>query len=259
MTAFSMKAVSCKIGAQIGLWSVLTGMAFADGLSPEPIAPQSDDNPLVVELFTSQGCVSCPPADEFFATLVQDPRLLPLSLHVDYWDYIGWQDNFAKAEFTERQKRYARAIGSRTIYTPQFIIGGEARVEGFVPEKLAEATKAGGADAAPLQQVHLRAERRGENLTIIADADPPLSEAVRVQLVRYIPSQTVQIERGENAGKTVTYHNVVTSWTLLGDWRGDEDLHVDVPIMGDEPGAVIVQRIGPAKILAAALVREAAQ
>jgi len=207
------------------------------------------ENLVVVELFTSQGCSSCPPADEFVAALAADPRVLALSLHVDYWDYIGWEDNFANPEFTKRQKAYARAIGSRTIYTPQFIIGGEDRIEGFAPDetamRLARHLAAG-------TQVKLTVLRQGDMLVIRAEADPPLGHPVRVQLVRYTPEQTVQIERGENAGKTITYTNVVTSWDHVGDWSGTVPLELTAAAPGNLPAAVILQDEGPATILAAA-------
>ncbi|MGB4908500.1 MAG: DUF1223 domain-containing protein [Tabrizicola sp.] len=226
------------VSAACGLWLAATAQVQA-----EPV--------VVVELYTSQGCSSCPPADEFLAMLASDPRILPLALHVDYWDYIGWADKFALAQFTDRQRAYAKAVGSRTIYTPQLIIGGADRIEGFAPEETAERLrdhlKAG-------TTVRLTVTREGDRLVIRAEADPPLTEPVRVQLVRYKPEETVMIERGENAGKTITYRNIVTSWERIGDWGGKEPLEVTAPFSGDEPGAVIVQTAGPAAILAAALV-----
>ena len=226
------------VSAACGLW-----LAAMTQVQAEPV--------VVVELFTSQGCSSCPPADEFLAMLASDPRILPLALHVDYWDYIGWEDKFALAQFTDRQKAYAHAIGSRTIYTPQLIIGGADRIEGYSPEETAERLRDHLGEATP---VRLTVTREGDTLVIRAEADPPLTEPVRVQLVRYMPEETVTIERGENAGKTITYRNIVTSWEPLEDWGGTAPLEVTAPFTGDEPGAVIVQTAGPAAILAAARV-----
>lgn len=209
------------------------------------------ENVVVVELFTSQGCVSCPPADEYLAGLTADPRVIPLALHVDYWDYIGWTDSFAKSHFTERQKSYARAIGSRTIYTPQFIVDGESRIEGFDALATAQALTKRLEMVSP---VDLMVAREGEELVIRAVAEPVLDQPVRVQLVRYMPQATVQIERGENAGKTVSYYNIVTSWDVLGDWAGQEPLEVRVAAPGDQPAVVIVQKQGPAGVLAAAKI-----
>jgi hypothetical protein len=206
---------------------------------------------VVIELYTSQGCSSCPPADEFVAMLAANPRVLPLALHVDYWDYIGWADKFAQAKFTDRQRDYARAIGSRTIYTPQLIIGGLDRIEGFAPEETAEQLHK---HLAVTSDVRLSVMREGDSIVIRAEADPPLDAPVRMQLVRYTPEETVTIERGENAGKTITYHNIVTSWEGLGTWTGQEPMEITVPFTGDQPGAVIVQSEGPSAILAAARV-----
>lgn len=224
------------VGAACGLWAALASPVLA-----EPV--------VVVELFTSQGCASCPPADEFLETLVKDPRVIPLSLHVDYWDYIGWEDSFADPKFTERQKAYARASGSRMIYTPQMIVGGEERVEGYAPDELAVHL---GDHLAQPAQVVLSVQRKGDMLVIRADADPPLATPVRVQLVRYRPEETVEIQRGENAGKVITYRNIVTSWDSLGDWPGTAPLELSAPVKGGDPAVVIVQEEGPAAILAAA-------
>ncbi len=205
---------------------------------------------IVVELYTSQGCVACPPADAFFQALAQDPRVIPLALHVDYWDYIGWADSFANPRFTERQKAYARAAGSRTIYTPQFIIAGGDRIEGYEPQAT-EVRMEQGLAGVPPATVRLTVMRQGDTLVIRAEADPPLDAPVRVQLVRYQPEETVTIERGENAGKTVTYRNVVTSWEMLGEWSGQEPLDMTAPAPGDQPSVVIVQDEGPGPIRAA--------
>ena len=226
------------VSAACGLW-----LAAATSATAEPV--------VVVELYTSQGCSSCPPADEFLAMMASDPRILPLALHVDYWDYIGWEDKFAQGKFSDRQRAYAKAVGSRTIYTPQLIIGGADRIEGFAPEETADRLRSH-LDAG--MQVVLTVTREGDRLVIRAEADPPLTEPVRVQLVRYRPEETVVIERGENAGKTITYRNIVTSWERLEDWSGQAPLELTAPFAGDEPGAVIVQTEGPAAILAAARV-----
>lgn len=183
--------------------------------------------------------------------LASDPRILPLALHVDYWDYIGWADVFAQSKFTDRQRAYAKAVGSRTIYTPQLIIGGADRIEGFAPEETAERLRA---HLEAGTAVFLSVTREGDLLVIRAEADPPLTEPVRVQVVRYKPEETVLIERGENAGRTITYSNIVTSWERLDNWSGTAPLEVTTPFAGELPGAVIIQAEGPARILAAARI-----
>ncbi len=226
------------VSAACGLW-----LAAAATVQAEPV--------VVVELYTSQGCSSCPPADEFVAMLAANPQILPLALHVDYWDYIGWEDKFADPKFTDRQKAYAKAVGSRTIYTPQLIIGGADRIEGFAPDETAERLRAHLEAGTP---VRLTVTREGDRLVIRAEADPPLDGPIRVQLVRYKSEETVTIERGENAGKTISYSNIVTSWERLEDWSGQEPLELTAPFPGDQPGAVILQEQGPAAILAAVRV-----
>ncbi|WP_435258649.1 DUF1223 domain-containing protein [Thioclava sp. FR2] len=210
---------------------------------------QAQTNPVVVELYTSQGCSSCPPADEFMAQLVNDPNLIALSLHVDYWDYIGWKDTFGNPQFTKRQKSYARAIGSRTIYTPQMIVGGVDRVEGNDPMKVLDSIRKHLMAGSP---VSLSVRREGDKVAIRIEANPPLQRGTRVQVVRYLPKASVEIERGENAGQTVDYHNVVTSWQAVADWSGQEAFEMMADAPGTEPVVVIVQSEGPAEILAAA-------
>lgn len=225
------------VSAACGLWLCLAG----------PIMAQSSPG-VVVELFTSQGCSSCPPADDFLARLAQDPQVIPLSLHVDYWDYIGWEDVFADPRFTDRQKAYARAIGSRTIYTPQMIVDGVDRVEGNQPEQVEHLVRARQARPSPIS---LDLVRHGDQVAIHAKADQPLPEGVRVQLIRYRPTQTVGIERGENAGMTVVYANIVTQWQPVADWSGAEPLDLTVPAPGTDPVVVILQEAGPGEIVAA--------
>ena len=225
------------ITATCGLWLCLQGAAFAQS---QPV--------VVVELYTSQGCSSCPPADDFLAMLAMDPSIMPLALHVDYWDYIGWADKFADPKYTDRQKDYAHQAGSRSIYTPQMIVGGLDRVEGYKREETGELIRKH-LDAA--QDIGLTVDRKGNTVTIRANASS-LGGNTTVQLVRYIPSETVNIERGENAGRSITYYNIVKSWQTVGDWSGAEPLDLQANIKGDDPMVVIVQQDGPAYIVAAA-------
>lgn len=225
------------ITATCGLWLCLQGAAFAQS---QPV--------VVVELYTSQGCSSCPPADDFLAMLAMDPSIMPLALHVDYWDYIGWADKFADAKYTDRQKAYAHQAGSRSIYTPQMIVGGLDRVEGYKREETGALIRKH-LDAA--QDIGLTVDRTGNTVTIRANASA-LGGNTSVQLVRYIPSEMVNIERGENAGRSITYYNIVKSWQTVGDWSGAEPLDMQANVKGNEPLVVIVQQDGPAYIVAAA-------
>ena len=206
---------------------------------------------VVVELYTSQGCSSCPPADALLAELADKPDVIALSLHVDYWDYLGWKDEFAQAAFTERQKRYAQTAGSTMIYTPQMVIGGVDQIVGTKAMKLSEIIMTQKAISEP---VMLSASWQGATVRIIAEPTTKISKPIIVQLVRYIPEQTVKIKRGENAGRELTYHNVVMSWQAVGDWDGAAQMQMDVPQEGDAPAVVILQQGKSGPILAAAKV-----
>jgi hypothetical protein len=227
------------VSAACGLW---LGAALA-------ASAQQGPSPVVVELYTSQGCSSCPPADALLADLARQPGVIPLALHVDYWDYIGWKDEFAHPGFTKRQKSYAKAAGERMIYTPQMIVGGVERVVGHEPEEVSGAIARLAALPSP---VRLTISREGGQIVIRAEADPPLDAPAMVQLVGYRDGATVDIAHGENAGLAVEYRNIVTSWERLDDWSGVEPLTMRVASTGDHPVVVIVQRQGPAEILAAA-------
>ena len=226
------------VSAACGLWLCFGQAAVA----------QSEPG-VVVELYTSQGCSSCPPADEILADLAGQPGVIALALHVDYWDYIGWEDTFGHAKFTTRQKAYAHAAGSKMIYTPQIIVGGAARVEGNDPGAVARAVAAG---LARPSAVRVSLERQGGQLIIHAQANPPLAAPVRVQLVRYTDRADVAIERGENAGLNVAYRNIVTAWEDVGGWSGAAPLEMSVKAAGNAPVVVIVQAAGFGEILAAA-------
>jgi hypothetical protein len=215
----------------------LTGPAFAG------------ERPVVVELFTSQGCSSCPPADELLSRLAEREDVIALALHVDYWDYIGWKDSFALPQFTARQKKYAAAAGRRTIYTPQMIVDGSDHVVGTHPMDVAE-----------LIQLHGQRET-GVTVTLLrSDGDlkarvdgTGAGDAV-VQFVRFSPSETVVVERGENAGRTLHYANVVREWRVVGQWTGSGAQSFDLP-KSDGPVAVIVQGAGFGPILGAAVLK----
>jgi len=215
-------------------------------------ALQAQTGPVVVELFTSQGCSSCPPADALLTKLADREDVIALALHVDYWDYIGWADTFGDPANTLRQKAYARAANKRMIYTPQIIVGGRDHVVGHeednVNRLLAE-------NAARPVAVALTLERVSESLQISAGPAPQGTGEMDVQLVRYIPEQTVSIRRGENAGRDIVYSNIVTSWQLLRKWDGKSPLSISATVQGDEPVVVILQQSGNGPIVAAARLR----
>lgn len=207
---------------------------------------------VVVELFTSQGCSSCPPADALLAKLTQRDYVIPLALHVDYWDYIGWKDIFGDKAYTARQKAYASAAGKRTIYTPQMIIGGTDHVAGHKPMDVVDLINAQMGMESP---VELHISRNGDKVQIAASVHGNLKQTLIIQLVRYEPMKAVKITRGENAGRTIDYANVVTEWQEIGRWNGSEPLQMDVQAKGAAPIVVLLQEPGPGQILAAARLR----
>ncbi|WP_347313074.1 DUF1223 domain-containing protein [Defluviimonas sp. SAOS-178_SWC] len=231
------------ISAALGLWFSLAGIGFAQS---------GAGNPVVVELYTSQGCSSCPPADRILSGLAQRDDVIALSLHVDYWDYIGWKDSFADPKYTKRQRAYARYAGARTIYTPQMIVGGMDHLVGVRPAEVDAMIRRFAAKPA---KVMLTLGRTGGTVRVRARAGAPLPRGSVVQVVRYKPLETVAIRRGENAGKTFDYANIVTDWRQVGDWDGTADLSLDLDAPGGDPVVVIVQEPGPGPILAAAALR----
>lgn len=215
-----------------------------------PMTAQS--GPVVVELYTSQGCSSCPPADEFLGKLAKRGDVIALSLHVDYWDYIGWKDIFANPQFTERQHAYARAAGKRMVYTPQMVIAGQDLVVGTKPGEVGRMIKA---HSALPSRVAIKVERGGDQVQISAK---PLSKGLGkmlVQMVRFKDGQTVHIKRGENAGRELAYHNVVTSVSVLKTWNGTTPLTFSAKLAGNDQCVIIIQAANHGAVLAAAVVR----
>lgn len=211
-----------------------------------PVAATADA--VLVELFTSQGCSSCPPADEVLGQLANRDDVIALSLHVDYWDYLGWKDEFALPAFTQRQQGYARAASENMIFTPQMVVGGTDSVVGTrTLELMDHIARHKSAES----KVEVNLSKNGDAIVIEANSLGGSGDRV-VQLVRYKPKSSVAIKRGENAGRTVTYHNVVTSWTVLGTWSGSAPLQMKAPLDGDAPSVVVIQDGASGPVLAAA-------
>lgn len=206
---------------------------------------------VVVELFTSQGCSSCPPADALISELATRDDVLPLALHVDYWDYIGWADSFARPQYTARQKAYARMAHSGSIYTPQIVVGGTEHVVGFKPMKVANLVQAHGAASVPVEIRIEQTEHGGLRVRCLPRPGAELPASINVDLVGYLREAVVEIHHGENAGKTITYANIVQSWERLGNWDGSGVFDASAPAPGAGPFAVIVQARGPGRVLAA--------
>ncbi|ESR25959.1 DUF1223 domain-containing protein [Lutibaculum baratangense] len=169
----------------------------------------------VMELFTSQGCSSCPPADELLAEFAERDDVLALSLPIDYWDYIGWKDTLASPAFSARQRAYAKARGDREVYTPQVVVNGADHRVGSDRQALLDALGKT-SDESP---VSVEASAGETKARVTVGSGSAAAKAI-VLLIVFDPEATVKIGRGENAGQTITYRNVVKKIVRLGEWRG---------------------------------------
>jgi len=183
----------------------------------------------VVELFTSQGCSECPPADALLKTLSEDPSIVALSLPVDYWNYLGWKDTFASPRNTERQRNYARARGDGAIYTPQAVVNGRIHVNGAsrmqIDDAIVDATQAGSVQQVP---VKFWQERNTLNFALGGDTPGHTPREATIWLGVVQTEGTVDIKQGENAGKTISYTNIVRELTPVGIWKG-QPIEVHLP------------------------------
>ncbi|HZL29746.1 MAG TPA: DUF1223 domain-containing protein [Pseudolabrys sp.] len=173
----------------------------------------------VIELFTSQGCSSCPPADRLMGELAQDPSLIVLSLPVDYWDYLGWKDTLALHGHSNRQRAYSAARGDGPIYTPQAVINGVAQVLGSDKAGIERAIAQTQKQDAPLSLPVSMAIKDGKVIVNVPASEGAHGSA-EVWLCPVTSDAKVAIGRGENGGHTLSYHNVVRRWIKLGVWSG---------------------------------------
>jgi hypothetical protein len=182
----------------------------------------------VIELFTSQGCSSCPPADKLAGELARDPSLIVLSLAIDYWDYLGWKDTNALPGHGTRQRAYAHLRGDREVYTPQVIVNGVSHVIGSdraaIDSAIAHTRKKAGTMSLPVTL----AVADGQ-VTVTVPASKGEHTKGEIWLCPISTNVPVAIGRGENTGHTVTYHNIVRRWVKLGDWSGSART-VSVPL-----------------------------
>jgi hypothetical protein len=204
--------------------------------------------PVVVELFTSQGCSSCPPADAYVGRLSARSDVLALAFHVDYWDDLGWRDRFALPQSVERQRIYARNLGRSSVYTPQLVVDGR---DDRVAADAAAFTRAlsENRDGAPV-----RVSIRDAQVLVDLGADPQAAPS-DIVLVAYLRHAVSAIGRGENAGRTLEEFNIVRAIRTLGSWKGRAE-SFGVPLSTLPPDAtdvaVLVQPFGQAPIIGAA-------
>jgi hypothetical protein len=231
--------------AATGLALIATAPAAAGELRQNPRA--------VLELFTSQGCSSCPKADAMLMTMSQDQGIIALAYHIDYWDYIGWSDTFGAEANSDRQREYASAWGQSRIFTPQLVVNGREGVVGSREGEVKDAVGKAGLD------LPVELTPSGDMLEINVPANVALGEAV-IWLVSYLDRAEVEIQSGENKGKTLSYTQIVTGRQALGMWEPATGAHLKLPLaevlVGPANGAVIMvqqERAGlPGHILGAA-------
>jgi hypothetical protein len=187
--------------------------------APAALAENPAQSPkAVLELFTSQGCSSCPAADALFVELAKDPGLIALTMPVTYWDYLGWKDTLGQDAFSKRQKLYAKTRGDGQIYTPQAVINGAAHMVGSNKAELAQAVQEQAGQ--PLPVAVSVAEEAGMLRIRLSPARPGDQTSGGVWVVPISRLVTVPIERGENKGRSVSYANVVRAIVRVGDWSG---------------------------------------
>jgi len=244
----SMLSTPGRRGILIG-GATLAGAAFWQSRRDPALAGESA--PLAIELFTSQGCSSCPPADRHLGKLAARPDIVALSFHVDYWDYIGWKDRFATHEMTERQRTYARVLKQRYVYTPEMVVDGAAHEPGVkdapIDALLAEARQRLPERATP------KIVRASDGTLSIAlapfklTADAPADIMVAV----YDRRHSTPVHEGENNGRTLENFNVVRAFDRLAQWDGST-AHWTVPadrFKPDQGVAVLVQQADQGPIL----------
>jgi hypothetical protein len=210
----------------VGLACLIPAFASAQGVK----------RPVVVELFTSQGCSSCPPADALVADLARTrPDLLPLTFHVTYWNNLGWQDPFSFAGATERQRHYVALSISPQIYTPAMVVDGQWDVIGS--DRPAVAASLAQAAAAARNTAPVDVTRAGNTLTITIG---PGTGRGGIVLIGYDRQHQTPIARGENGGRTLTEANIVRSMRVAGSWTG-EAVHLTTAMPAGDAVAVLVQ------------------
>ncbi len=222
------------------------------------VTPALSSSPTVVELFTSQGCSSCPPADAILGKLKNRDDVIALTFPVDYWDYLGWKDTLANPTYSKRQRNYARARADRQVYTPQMVMNGRIHVVGSRPGAVEKAIQSVKKDSSIT--ISMAADGGAIKVTARDDSNSAsLSDGkATLWLVLFSGAETVKIGRGENGGDTITYHNVVRQITPIGMWEG-KPITIKLPkdqfvASGYDGCVVILQRDGNREIIAAAMM-----
>jgi hypothetical protein len=229
------------------LAATVIGLACAAALPAVAQQPTPEKPRAVIELFTSQGCSSCPPADKLMLELARDPTLIVLTMPVDYWDYLGWKDTLAHAAFTQRQKGYSAVRGDRQVYTPQAVINGAQHAVGSDRSLIDKAIGKTRMQAETLA-VAISIEKSSTQLQARLPAGAPGASG-QIWVMSVVKERHVQIGRGENSGRSMVYANVVRGMTRIGGWNGEAAL-VDIPaaaIAADAESVVVILQAGSEK------------
>lgn len=230
--------------------------AFALVLVPAGAGAGNAKRPVVVELYTSQGCSSCPPADSLIGQLSTRKDVIALSLPITYWDMLGWKDTLASDANTRRQKAYSAQMGHGGVYTPQIVVDGASDVVGSRDQAVLAAIGARTADMQTVP-VSLSATQDEVHITVAGAWDKAPHDAT-IWMFHILSKATVSIRDGENAGRTLTYRNIVRDVRPIGVWKG-QPVSLDLPRremtrMPHDAVAVVVQQGGYGRIVGAALI-----
>lgn len=210
--------------------SLITGTAMSD---------------VLVELYTSQGCSSCPPADVVLGELATQEGVVALAFHVDYWDNLGFPDTFGSAFNTQRQYAYARARAQRSVFTPQALVNGQSSFTGSDADGIARGISVGAGQSGYDDTI-------GENddfYLVTLDPKTDGTGDVVALIAEYLPKQTVAITAGENAGRTLDYHNVVDNLQVAGRYKAGERIALSIPKVAGKGLAIFVQEDTPGRVL----------
>ncbi len=237
------------MGLAVAVLSGALAWALTAALVAKPAsAAQESSAKIVLELFTSQGCSSCPPADALLKSYTGRDDIIALTMPVDYWDYLGWKDTFASPRNAERQRNYARQRGDGAVYTPQIVVNGLQHAIGSNPRKIDSAMKSV-MDSGGLMRVPVSFKVKGGSISIemgeAAESLGPDGATVWLGIVQ--KSATVPVRSGENGGKSLSYFNIVRQMSAVGMWEGKSgkiQLAKDSVMTGDADACVVLIQQG---------------
>lgn len=240
-------------GTQTAAWIAAFGTLASLNMAQAGQATQ----PVFVELFTSQGCTSCPPADQILGEIQKRDDVVSLSFSIDYWDYIGWRDTLARRENTLRQQAYEKTLPSHRVYTPQMVIDGVRDVVGNQRKDVLDAVERRVSETQG-KKLPITLAQSGDEIQVRIGTLPGVHKTATVWIAHTLSSRAVKIGAGENSGRTITYHNVVRGFAAVGKWSG-EAVTLDLPAQGVQgettDGVAVWVQAGTGPVLGAAQLR----